>query len=107
MVVIETQTPVYELFRVGLFCIQLFNAMVRFILVTSIVIVDGRMESIIISRYLFKLGQYLSSSPPTETLIESMHDNLMNRGETNLTRFLFVLKSVLAIIKNTSGLSLV
>ena len=40
----------------GLFWIQLFNAMVRFILITSLVVVDACMESIIISRYLFKLG---------------------------------------------------
>ena len=40
-------------FREGLFLILLFNAMVRFILITSLVFADACMEGIIISRYLF------------------------------------------------------
>lgn len=65
--VIEIWTPVYELFHKGLFWIQLFNHMVRFILIISLIVADACMENLII-RYLFKLGQYLRSGPPTQHL---------------------------------------
>ena len=65
IVVTETYTPVYDFFPRGLFWIHMFNAMVRFILITSLVVADACMESIIISRYLLKFGQYLSFGPPT------------------------------------------
>ena len=80
--------------------------MVRFILITYLVVVDACMESIIISMYLFKLGQYLSYWSTHITLIKAMNVKSMNRGESNLAIFPCVLKSVSVTIRSTTGLSL-